>query len=199
MARDRFATRAAILESAEQIIARGGVPSLGLNALARAAGCDKVLIYRYFGGLEGVLEALGAERMLWPAVGGEGGAASLADALRDLVLEEWAALRDDPLMREAALSECTSQQSLAGAGRTQRREHHAKQVATLEKAYRLPPFVDLPALVELLSAALTLLALRAVHTTPDPGAAFDPATPQGWRRIEKTVGAITRAMLAAER
>jgi hypothetical protein len=38
-----------------------------------------------------------------------------------------------------------------------------------------------------------------VHTTPDPGAAFDPATPQGWRRIEKTVGAITRAMLAAER
>src|SRR5665647_2678617 len=86
MARDRFATRAAILESAAAIVAAEGVGSLGINALANAARCDKVLIYRYFGGLDGVLRSLGAERMLWPAAqledgGGDAGEDSPANAV----------------------------------------------------------------------------------------------------------------------
>ena len=69
MSRDRFATRAALLNAAASIIASHGLPQLGVNSLAHAANCDKVLIYRYFGGLDGVLAALGAERMLWPEDG----------------------------------------------------------------------------------------------------------------------------------
>src|SRR5665647_2595939 len=103
MARDRFATRAAILESAAAIVAAEGVGSLGINALANAARCDKVLIYRYFGGLDGVLRSLGAERMLWPAAqledgGGDAGEDSLANAVHALLLEEWAALAGGALM-----------------------------------------------------------------------------------------------------
>nr|QQZ49764.1 TetR/AcrR family transcriptional regulator [Phenylobacterium glaciei] len=33
--------------------------------MARAAGCDKQLIYRYFGGLEGLVDALGADFATW--------------------------------------------------------------------------------------------------------------------------------------
>ena len=52
MPRDRFATRAVILESAAAIVAAEGVAGIGVNSLAEAARCDKVLIYRYFGGLD---------------------------------------------------------------------------------------------------------------------------------------------------
>jgi AcrR family transcriptional regulator len=185
--RDRFETRAAILRSAAELIAAHGVGALGVNALAKAAGCDKVLIYRYFGGLDGVLEALGAERMLWPRVHveSESGNGSLAEAVQSIVLEEWAALESDALQRQAAAAEIADSNALGRAVATQRVERHAEIIASLRSTYRVPPYVDLEALLELLSAAATAFALRA------------PSTPQEWRRIEKTIGMVARALLEA--
>jgi hypothetical protein len=77
----------------------------------------------------------------------------------------------------------------------------------LRAKHRVPPYVDLSALVELLSAALTLFALRAASGAGALGVgarsgsaekgrdALDPGTPEGWRRIEKTVGVVARALL----
>lgn len=202
MPRDRFATRALILDSAASIIAAGGVAELGVNALADAAKCDKVLIYRYFGGLDGVLAALAEERMLWPHVvisdEPASGDDSLADAVQSLMLEEWAALSSGTLMLAATSAEHATASAILGAAvSAQRSERHAAMIATLKERYRIPPYVDLPALVELLSAALTSFALRAAHAPSSaiPAQSFDPASPQGWRRMEKMIGAITRALL----
>jgi AcrR family transcriptional regulator len=193
--RDRFATRAAILDSAATIIATRGFAGLGVNALAAASKCDKVLIYRYFGGLDGVLKALGAERMLWPRVGiGEvGDGASLADAVRSALLEEWAAISDDALMRSAAAAESGEVGALAPAVAEQRAESHARLIAQLRASHRVPQYTDLAALVELMSAALAMLALREAGARATQ--AIDPAGPEGRRRIEKMVGAIARALL----
>jgi AcrR family transcriptional regulator len=206
MARDRFATRAAILESAAELVAAHGVGTLGVNLLADAAGCDKVLIYRYFGGLNGVLQTLGVERMLWPSLeveGGDGdGDVSLAGAVESVVLEEWAALAGGALMLQAGAAEVTGGNPLGEATAAQRAERHGELIASLRAKHRVPPYVDLPALVELLSAALTLFALRAANSSgARAGSAetsarvLDPTTPQGWRRIEKTVGVVARALL----
>lgn len=208
MARDRFATRAAILEGAAELVAGGGVGALGVNGLADAAKCDKVLIYRYFGGLDGVLEALGIERMLWPRVGAEGdagdgeGDVSLADAVESAVLEEWAALAGGALMLQAGAAEVVGANPLGEATAAQRAERHAELIASLRAKHRVPPYVDLSALVELLSAALTLFALRAASGAGARSASaekgthvLDPGTPEGWRRIEKTVGVVARALL----
>lgn len=209
MARDRFATRAAILESAAALIAAHGVDALGVNVLAESAGCDKVLIYRYFGGLDGVLESLGAERMMWPRVdveavdGQSEETPSLADALQTVVLEEWAALAAGAFMLKGQAAEISGENALGRATAVQRSERHAELVASLRAKHRVPPYVDLAALLELLSAALTLFALRAASGNDAPPgptgtrASIDPATPEGWRRIEKTVGMVARSLLDA--
>jgi AcrR family transcriptional regulator len=57
--RNRARTEAAILAAAEMLLAERGFTAFGVNAIARAAGCDKQLIYRYFGGLDGLAEAIG--------------------------------------------------------------------------------------------------------------------------------------------
>jgi AcrR family transcriptional regulator len=207
MPRDRFATRAAILQSAAELVAAHGVQGVGVNALAHAAGCDKVLIYRYFGGLDGVLAALGAERMLWPRVevdanGGNAepdGDASLADLLESVVLEEWAAFAGGALMLRAEAAELEGGNALGRAAAAQRSERHAEIIASLRASHRVPPYVDLEALLELLSAALTLLALRAASGSAAKTArTLEPSTPEGWRRIEKTIGTIVRALLEPE-
>ncbi|MCG8504882.1 MAG: TetR/AcrR family transcriptional regulator [Sphingomonadales bacterium] len=56
--RDRGATEGRILDAAEHILVRDGIAGFGVNAVARAADVGKPLVYRYFGGRDGLLETL---------------------------------------------------------------------------------------------------------------------------------------------
>lgn len=61
-------TKQKILDAVEKILADEGFSALGVNHIAREAGIGKTLIYRYFGGLEGLLEEYGATERFWPTV-----------------------------------------------------------------------------------------------------------------------------------
>ena len=66
--RDRGATEKLILAAVGEVLARDGFTGIGINAIAKHAGVDKVLIYRYFGGLPELLEAWGDSGRFWPDV-----------------------------------------------------------------------------------------------------------------------------------
>ena len=55
-------TKALILEAAASLLIDGGASALKINDLAARAGIGKPLIYRYFGGLDGVFGALVEDR-----------------------------------------------------------------------------------------------------------------------------------------
>ena len=67
-ARDREATKARILGAVGVVLARDGFGAVGVNTIAKEAGVDKVLIYRYFGGLPELLREWGASGRFWPRV-----------------------------------------------------------------------------------------------------------------------------------
>ena len=100
-------------------------------------------------------------------------------------------------MLQAEVAEVRGGNALGRAAAAQRSERHAEIIASIRAGHRVPPYVDLEALVELLSAALTLFALRtAAHGSAEQSArSLEPDTPQGWRRIEKTIGMVARALL----
>lgn len=50
-------TEKRLLEAVSKIIEEEGFTQIGINRIAKKAQCDKVLIYRYFGGLDGLLAA----------------------------------------------------------------------------------------------------------------------------------------------
>lgn len=54
--RNRVATIQRIVDALEQILLDEGMPGVGVNAIAKKADISKVLIYRYFGSLEGLVE-----------------------------------------------------------------------------------------------------------------------------------------------
>jgi AcrR family transcriptional regulator len=64
--RDRAATEKLILAAVGEVLARDGFAGIGVNAIAKHAGVDKVLIYRYFGGLPELLKAWGDSGRFWP-------------------------------------------------------------------------------------------------------------------------------------
>ena len=54
------------MQALGKMLAENGFESIGINAVAREAQVDKVLIYRYFGGLPGLLKAYAEEADYWP-------------------------------------------------------------------------------------------------------------------------------------
>ena len=103
--RDRQATTARILKAAAELLAEQGFQNFGINAVARRAGCDKQLIYRYYGGMDGLLEAIGDDLAGWveakmPRDGGGGFLLTYGDLVERLLLLFMDALRNDPLMKK---------------------------------------------------------------------------------------------------
>jgi AcrR family transcriptional regulator len=66
--RDREQTMARILAAVGETLSAEGFGAIGINAIAKRAGVDKVLIYRYFGGLPELLAAYGKSGVFWPSV-----------------------------------------------------------------------------------------------------------------------------------
>lgn len=56
MAYDKAVTIQRLKEAVRAIVAEEGVEALGVNAVAERAGVSKVLIYRYFGSFDGLLQ-----------------------------------------------------------------------------------------------------------------------------------------------
>ncbi|WP_375447329.1 TetR/AcrR family transcriptional regulator [uncultured Fibrella sp.] len=53
--RNRAKTTQRIIDAFEEVLAERGLQAVGVNRVAERAGVSKVLIYRYFGGLEGLI------------------------------------------------------------------------------------------------------------------------------------------------
>lgn len=103
--RNREATQARILRAASELLAESGFQNFGINAVARRAGCDKQLIYRYFGGMDGLVDAIGVELAGWvedkmPPDSGGGFLLTYGDLVERLLLLFMEALRGDPLMKK---------------------------------------------------------------------------------------------------
>src|SRR5271155_5339461 len=66
--RDRERTRGKILAAVGRVLARKGSKGLGINAISREAKVDKVLIYRYFGGIDQLYRAFALEGNTFPSL-----------------------------------------------------------------------------------------------------------------------------------
>ena len=57
MIKNRQATELALIKAVDDIIEESGFEGLGINAVAAKAGVAKMLIYRYFNSLDGLIAA----------------------------------------------------------------------------------------------------------------------------------------------
>ncbi|HEX6535665.1 MAG TPA: helix-turn-helix domain-containing protein [Gemmatimonadaceae bacterium] len=192
MARGSTETRERIVQAAGRLLARDGYRAMGVNAIAEEAGANKVLIYRYFGGLPGLLGTLARAHPLWPRADAVvDSAPTLERALYLAVLETGRLVREQPIAREILLWELAERNEVTAELSAVRERETERLIEALRSRFSLPPFVDLPALHALLSAALSYLALRA--SDPAPTFTLTPSTDSDWRRIERAAAAVVRA------
>ena len=63
--RDREATEKRLLHTIGEMIAVDGFEKIGINAVAAQSGVSKILIYRYFGSVEGLMAAYIRQHDFW--------------------------------------------------------------------------------------------------------------------------------------
>jgi AcrR family transcriptional regulator len=198
--RDRIATRARILDAVGVLLAREGFSGLGVNAVAREAGVDKVLIYRYFGGIEALLDAWGRAALGKGAVRPDGGGAGAASA-ETVAARAAAALlafarsaRGDPQALEIMRWELFQENALTRRLAALRESVGLDLLRQLGVDASAARSVDVPAITAVLSAGLLHVALRA-RTAPR-WLDIPIRTAAGWERLERAAAALIRAVLS---
>ncbi|HET9555309.1 MAG TPA: helix-turn-helix domain-containing protein [Anaeromyxobacteraceae bacterium] len=194
--RDREATRERILAAVGRVLARDGFSGLGVNSVAREAGVDKVLIYRYFGGIEGLLDAWG-EGAVFGSAGRRRAAADAPSSPADRAAAALAAyardLRAHPEALEVMRWELFEENVLTRRLAERREAAGLAGLRSLGVPRARAAAVDLPAAAALLSAGLLHVALRA-RTAPD-WLGVPIRTEAGWARLERAAAALARALL----
>ena len=198
--RDAAAMRARILDAIGRMIVRDGLASVGINALAREAGCDKVLIYRYFGDLDGVYAAFAACSDFWWTVaelveGIDPATTSLAEAGKRILRRSTTAIRKRPVTLAVLAAEPVERTPLVVALESVRERRALDLLRWLAERYRVPKHVDFAPVTLLLSSALTYVAIRARKIRVMNGVPIKAE--KDWERIFAATDAMIDALFAA--
>lgn len=194
--RNRAGTERAIFLAARDLLAEEGFQGFGINAVARRAGCDKQLIYRYFGGLDGLIEAIGADLGTWvkdkiPQDTGGMFILTYGDLMEKLSIYFMEALRDDPLVCKIVaweVSQDTPQVRRLSEART---KSLSKWLEQMRGSLPAPKGVDTATTNAILFAAIQHLVISAAVSGQFAGVAL--RTKKDW---EKVAGALNRLVRA---
>ncbi len=193
--RDRPATERRILDAAQSILTKDGPSGFGINAVARAANVDKQLIYRYYGGLDGLLAALGERLALWWQDRLLEGAPSTppqtyGDLIEGLALRLLYIMRSEPLALQSALWELSDSSGPVAALSASRSRALGAWIARARGDLLPPDGVDAPAINAMIISAIGYFVLASRTSANVIGLATqDEAT---WTRLEAAICVLIR-------
>lgn len=194
MRRDRAQTEQRLIDAVGQIIKEDGFDQIGINKIANRAGINKILIYRYFGGLDGLLVAyFKRKRPLVPTE--QINVDQLRNAPLEVVfdtcctylIEEYRLLRQDVEALEFLRADLMSAKGVYNPISSEKEENLQRLIdglASILKSEYGRPFSAI------IISALTLLTLTAQQQKTVFG--VDLSTDEGWQQIEAALRNIFR-------
>ncbi len=197
--RNKENTKSKLIEAVGKVMAEVGFQRLGVNLVAREAGVDKKLIYRYFNGLENLVAAYGQTIDFWPDANELLGqdrdniSQMLPHKLMALFFKRYLrAILSRPLTLEILAWEAIERNELTKALEGVRAKTALEFFEMME--IDPPSDVDLTALVIIMAGAMNFLAVRSrIHRTLG---GVDLQSEAGWWRIEKTIDQLMYGVLA---
>ncbi|WP_313617844.1 TetR/AcrR family transcriptional regulator [Agrobacterium sp.] len=195
--KDRAATEKMIFNAAKSLLAEEGFQGFGINAVARRAGCDKQLIYRYYGGLEGLVDAIGEDLGSWvkdriPEDTGGMFLLTYGDLMEKLALYFMEALRGDPLVCKIVAWEVSDNSAQVKRLAEARAKSLAKWLERMKGSLAAPKGVDTTTVNAVLFGAIQHLVISAA--TSEQFAGVPLKTAKDWEKIEVAVKRLVRGV-----
>lgn len=195
--RDRAKTHDAILSAAKVVLAEDGFQGFGINSIARKAGCDKQLIYRYFGGIEGLIDAIGADLATWISD------AATAHAVKPETYSQWvetllsgymAAFRQNTLVQKISAWEIADSSPLVRQLSKARSVALGRWIAAQRGELQPPAGIDAAATNAILIAAAQHMILAS--STLGGFSGLPLASVTDWARLDSALAIMIRKVYA---
>jgi len=187
-------SRETFLEALERLLSRPEAAPPGVNAVAREAGLNKVLVYRYFQSWDGLLEAFAQRVNPWRDLRKEteAGLASgrwtrLPDLLKWLYRAYLGQLAGSHLLQNLLRLSLTHRDPLQMALEKDREEEGLALMGAVAARFSLPEGTDPAALTAVLTGGLTWLILTGTRAGTFNGLQF---TGSGADAVERLGSAI---------
>lgn len=186
--KDRGTTENNILQALEQLIEEDGFENLGINAIAERAGISKILIYRYFESLEGLIAAYIKRHDFWinfsplpPAPN------DIEDFIKNIFHQQIRQLRDNKILNRLYRWELSSQNPIINTIRQQREEKGLWLIQQVCQATQRQQ-EDTAIYATLLSSCISYLALLEDQCPEFNGIPLQKE--EGWQKLESGIDRI---------
>jgi len=184
--RDRERTKGKILKAVGEVIEQFGTDKVGVNLIARTAGVNKVLIYRYFESVDGLMEQYVKSGEYTSTTGDDYidnqepvAPENRSKELTNLMLTFLSDLRERKATRDLLRWEIGTGKSMLSDAKN----NVANRL--LEKIGDLPNFDDTKALMAFITAGIYYLVIAEDHRPKMID--IDLNTEEGWKRVEKII------------
>ncbi|WP_449021686.1 TetR/AcrR family transcriptional regulator [Prevotella jejuni] len=186
--KSREQTESKILEAVASIVESDGFEKLGINTIALKANVSKMLIYRYFGGLEELVARFIMQKDYWantdtlilnPH--------SVGDSIKSMFRNQIEQLRNDVTLRRLCRWELSCHNASIDRLRDKREENGCNLIKVVSRLTGCPNS-EVASLASILSASISYLTLIEDQCPTYNGIALH--TDKGWEQIAQGVDMI---------
>lgn len=186
--KNREQTEEKILEAVGSIIENQGFEKVGINAIAMEAGVSKMLIYRYFGGVEELIAQYLIQKDYWAntdaaIINPE----AVGDSIKSMFRRQVEQLRNDITLRRLYRWELSTNNQNIRQLRN-RREENGCRLIKMVSALTGCPDAQVAALASILSASISYLVLLEDQCQSYNGICLQ--TDEGWNQLMQGIEMI---------
>ena len=186
--KNREQTEEKILEAVGSIIENQGFEKVGINAIATEAGISKMLIYRYFGGVEELIAQYLIQKDYWANTDAAMiNPEAVGDSIKSMFRRQVEQLRNDITLRRLYRWELfTDNQNIRQL--RNRQEENGCRLIKMVSALTGCPDAQVAALASILSASISYLALLEDQCQSYNGICLQ--TDEGWNQLMQGIEMI---------
>lgn len=199
MARDKEETKQKLIDAVGRIVVRDGFQSVGINAVAKEAAVDKVLIYRYFGDIDGLLKAFESQKDYFVNIKNSLGSfddinqiEDFLDITKKIYIGQLREIMKNKELKEMLLWELNHKNIVTGSVAADRENVAVSFVEAMQGKFDFGE-MDLNGVLSILAASVYYLTIRS--KTVDVFTGIDLTSDEGWDRIEKSIEFILDSVM----
>lgn len=191
--RDRETTERRLLDTIGQMITESGFEKIGINAVSSQSGVSKILIYRYFGSVEGLMAAYIRQHDFWINFPQElPDRSQLPTFLKNMFKEQIEQLRSNPTLKRLYRWELSSDNAIVMTLREQREKAGMQRLTKISEltGYSLE---ELAPLATILTASITYLVMLEEFCPVYNGIPLNKDA--GWKQIIEGINTLIDKLL----
>ena len=186
--KNRQTTEMNLIKAVDELIEENGFEGLGINAVAAKAGVSKLLIYRYFNSLDGLIAAYIQQHDYWINFDEQlPDEEHIGEFIKEIFKRQIAMLRQSYTLRRLYRWELTSNNIFI---KELREKREAKGVWLVDAVSKLSkhPQKETAAMASILTAAISYLSLLEENCPVFNG--INIQTEDGWKELEEGINIL---------